>query len=310
MTGTVTISVELELGWGMHDKGEFSHLSNDRSAEDTALSRLLDVCDSKDVPITFDVVGHLFHETCDGTHDGPYDELWWSNDPGKSVSEDPLFYAPDMLESIRSRRTPHEICTHTYSHILGREASDELLHHELDAVDSLHEEWDLPASTSIVMPRHQDVDYSVLSDHGIDVIRRPIADYGRTDSNPASKFWWLLTRDHPECTLEVTEGVVETTCTPHPSLASTTLPTGRRPPAPFFRPLPNRLREYLHRKYLLDALRTAADGNHVHLWTHLYNIANPHQFRAIEPVFGRLAELRNRGEVEIRRMCDLPEVVA
>jgi len=27
-------------------------------------------------------------------------------------------------------------------------------------------------------------------------------------------------------------------------------------------------------------------------WTHLYNIANPHQFRAIEPVFERLAELR------------------
>lgn len=41
MTGIVTLSVEVELGWGMHDLDEFSHLSPNRSAEERALTRLL-----------------------------------------------------------------------------------------------------------------------------------------------------------------------------------------------------------------------------------------------------------------------------
>lgn len=72
MTGIITLSVELELGWGMHDMGVTSHLSDDRSAEETVLTNLLETCDRLSLPVSFDIVGHLYHESCRGFHEGPY----------------------------------------------------------------------------------------------------------------------------------------------------------------------------------------------------------------------------------------------
>ncbi|RLM56895.1 polysaccharide deacetylase family protein, partial [Halorubrum sp. Atlit-26R] len=141
MTGIVTLSIELELGWGMHDKAEYSHLSTDRAAETKALHRILDSADRHDLPITFDVVGHLFHESCTGSHAGPYPEDYWSEDPGTDEETDPHFYAPDLVREIQSRKTDHEITTHTYSHLLADNASAEQLHSELSRVKQIHSDF-------------------------------------------------------------------------------------------------------------------------------------------------------------------------
>jgi len=72
MGGKITLSVEIELGWGHHDKPDGNPaLSEDREVETKALRRLLAVCDEHRIPITFDIVGHLLHESCDGIHDAP-----------------------------------------------------------------------------------------------------------------------------------------------------------------------------------------------------------------------------------------------
>jgi hypothetical protein len=159
------------------------------------------------------------------------------------------------------------------------------------------------------MPRHHDVSYSLLTSHGIETIRRPIADYG-VDRNPVGTLWWQLTRDHPACDLLRTDGIVETTCTPHPSLAGTALPVGQRPASRRFRPLPRRLRESLHRRYLERAIELAASGEHVHLWAHLYNMANDSQWRSIRPAFESLSRARDEGDVIVRPMNELPDVVS
>lgn len=311
MVGTITLSVEIELGWGMHDQGEFSHLSHDRTTEEQALSRLLAVCDDQQIEISFDIVGHLYHNACSGSHEGPYPTDWWKNDPGSSAAQAPLFYAPSMVTAIAERSVDHELCTHTYSHILAAEMCDEVTRHELRRVRTIHDEWDIPESSSIVMPRHQEVNYSVLSEYGIEVIRRPIETYGGSDLTPPAKLWWLFTRDHPICALRrASDGIVETTCTPHPSLASVTLPAGQRTPPLYFRTMPRRIREYMHRRYLCDAFELAADTHsHVHLWTHLFNIANDSQWRALKPALERLGELRNQGCVDVHPMRDLPSMV-
>lgn len=310
MAGIVTLSIELELGWGMHDQGIFSHLSSDRLAENKALTRLLDACDETGIPISFDVVGHLLHDSCQGSHPGPYPDRWWRHDPGTSYQRDPLFYASDMIDSIRERPTQHELCTHTYSHVLSDDASEELIGHELQTVREIHDRNGLPEPTSIVMPRHQDVDYSVLTCHGFQTIRRPITNYGN-DRTSIGNYWWLLTRDHPACELRQRDGVVETTCTPYPSLTGVMLPTGQRPLQSQYKILPRQIRERLHQRYLTDAVRRAVTGgDHVHLWTHLFNLANDSQWRAIEPVFETLARARDDGDVVIKRMCDLSDVVS
>lgn len=310
MTGVITLSIEIELGWGMHDTGVFSHLSDDRSAEETALRRILEICDEYNIQISFDIVGHLYHESCSGSHEGPYADSWWKNDPGTTQKTHPHFYAPDLIESIIDRRTDHEICTHTYSHILAEEVSDDVVRHELQLVRNVHQQWSLPAPSSIVMPRHQSVNYEVLNEFDIRTIRRPLNEYGLPDTNPVRKLWWITTRDHPECELSLSEGVVETTCTPHPSLAGTVLPTGQDKVPLYFRGLPLRVRERIHRQYLTGAIEHAIqEDSHVHLWTHLYNTANESQWRAIKPALEYLAKQRDEGKVEIRKMCDLPEIV-
>ena len=306
MTGVVTLSIELELGWGMHDQAEYGHLSSDRSAETEALHRLLDLADRLDLPITFDIVGHLFYDSCSGSHPGPHPESWWTEDPGTNSDTDPLFYAPDLVREIRDRGTDHELATHTYSHLLADEAMAEELDDELATVNDLHADAGLPAPTSIVMPRHQQPDYSILADHGIETIRRPIEGYGRSDSNQVSTFWWLLTRDHPASTLEQQNGIIETTATPHPSLTAASLPAGQSRPHPLFSVIPRQIRQALHRRHLTDTVDWAAvENSHIHLWTHVYNMANDGQWEPISDGLEYLAERRDEGEILIKRMDEL-----
>lgn len=157
MTGIVTLSIELELGWGMHDQAEYGQLSSDRSAETEALHRLLDLAGPLNLPITFEIVGQLFHDSCSGYHPGPHPELWWDENPVTCNDSDPLFYGPDLVREIRNRKTDHELATHTNSHLLADEATSEELEYELATVDDLHADTGLPAPTSIVMLRHQDL---------------------------------------------------------------------------------------------------------------------------------------------------------
>jgi peptidoglycan/xylan/chitin deacetylase (PgdA/CDA1 family) len=306
MTGVITLSIELELGWGMHDRAEYGHLSSDRSVETETLHRLLNLADRLNLPITFDIVGHLIHDSCSGSHPGPHPESWWTEDPGTDIDTDPLFYAPDLIREIWNRETDHELATHTYSHLLADEATSEELDDELAIVDDLHADGGLPAPTSIVMPRHQQPDYSILADHGIETIRRPIEGYGYSDSNPVSTFWWLLTRDHPTSTLERRNGMLETKATPHPSLTAASLPAGRSSPHFLFSIIPRRIRQALHRRYLIDTIeRAAVENNHVHLWTHVYNMANSRQWEPISDGLEYLAERRDEGEILIKRMDEL-----
>ena len=70
----VTISVEVELAWGLHDLSPEHRddiLSDNRRAESRALNRVLGIAAETETPLTFDVVGHLLHEDCSGTHEGP-----------------------------------------------------------------------------------------------------------------------------------------------------------------------------------------------------------------------------------------------
>ena len=306
MTGVVTLSIELELGWGMHDQAEYGHLSSDRSAETEALHHLLDLADRHDLPITFDVVGHLLHDSCSGSHLGSHPESWWTEDPGTDRDSDPLFYAPDLVREIRNRETDHEFATHTYSHLLADEATSEELDDELATVNDLHADAGLPTPTSIVMPRHQQPDYSILADHSIETIRRPIEGYGSFDSNPVSTFWWLLTRDHPASTLGRRNGILETTATPHPSLTAASLPAGQSRPHPLFSVIPRQIRQALHRRYLIDtADQAAVENSHIHLWTHIWNMANDGQWEPISDGLEYLAGRRDEGEILIKRMDEL-----
>jgi hypothetical protein len=71
--------------------------------------------------------------------------------------------------------------------------------------------------------------------------------------------------------------------------------------------IPRRVRQRLHERYLLSAVDGVIEANgHLHLWTHLYNISNEHQFGPVQSCLEYVADERDRGEIVVRRMCDLP----
>lgn len=302
---TLVLSMEVELGWGTHDKGDFSHLSEGRTAETKTLNELLEICDNYRIPFSFDVVGHLFHESCSGHPESPHPTKWFAADPQTDYETDPIFYAPDLVSAIRDANTEHEICTHTYSHALCNQISDSAFSWELEQVTKAHSEFGIAVPKSIVTPRHQEPSDEVLRDYGIRIIRTPVPGYRDRSRGNLETFWWILTRSHPVRPARVQNGVIRSYCTPHPSLTATHLPEGQQSPHPAFSAIPLRIRQWLHRRYLQTALETAvAKDTDIHLWTHLFNLSNEHQLAVVKDFLSTAARYRDNDELSIVTMAE------
>lgn len=125
----VTISADFELNWAwrMMDRDEMNFRGNQ---ERNNFRKILRLADSYGIPITWATVGHLFLEDCRRDSSGlahahmprpprtiGWEGDWYRHDPCTSLKKDPLWYAPDLVESIIKSKVPHEIATHSFSHI-------------------------------------------------------------------------------------------------------------------------------------------------------------------------------------------------
>lgn len=303
MSGEVTISVEVELGWGFHDLAppeDVPELSDDGREERAALDELLSLCDEHGIPISFDVVGHLLLDSCDGNHPGPHRDGWFDADPGTDVEADPLFYAPDLVAAIREADVDHELCTHTFSHVLCDEVDPAVLRWELDRVSEVHPE----DVVSMVPPRHREPPRDVLRDHGISVLRTPVEE--RRPEDPIREYAWTLRREHPVTDPVERDGVLETRSSELMTLTATHLSRGVAAPHPAYRVIPERLRMRRQERFLRSGLdRAERQDSSVHYWTHLYNLANDSQWPPIRGLFERISERRSQGLVDVATMRQL-----
>lgn len=304
MVGTVTISIEVELAWGHHDVKRNPHtaLSKNREEETEALELFLTWCDEFSTPVTFDIVGHLLHNECQGEHIGPHKKEWFSADPETDRNSNPHFYAPDLIEKILSSDVDHEICTHTYSHALCEEMPTDVIRWELERAIEAHQKFGLKAPRSFVPPRHQTPPYKLLEDLGIEVIRRPYM-CEKGSNGPVKSFVNAFTQRHPVHRERTVQGITETYCTVSPSLTAGYLRTGRRRPHPSFRSVPRHIRRHLHTRYLRTAIDDAAAADRsVHLWTHLYNFSNNDQLRCIRSLLEYISDYKYVGSFKLLPM--------
>lgn len=317
---TVTLSLEVELGWGVHDVDEYERISDRRERETEALDRLLSACDEFDVPFSFDVVDHLFHAACSGEHDSPHRDGWFDEDPGTDWKTDPLFYAPDMVSMIQNAAVQHELCTHSYSHVSCDEASTEAIRWDLEQAQEIQEHLNGRRTESFVPPKHESPPTSVLHNTGIEIVRM----HRSEDVSTPRKAKRLAVGPYPAFDegVELVDDVVVSYCTEYPSLASALLPSGRRDPHPAFKylPLPTDKRVELHRKYLREAaVQALRTDTPINLWAHLYDLANDEQLAAVTGFLRDLAELEAATDLEVVTMQHLnrrtrtelePDVVA
>ena len=303
MTTTARISVEIELGWGFHDKkppSAVAELSDDGSAERAALQWLLDLCDEFEIPITFNIVGHLLLDSCDGNHDGPHTDGWFDRDPGTDVDTDPLFYFPNVTEKIRATDVDHEVCTHTFSHVLCDEVSEEVLDWEFERARETHEN----NFVSLVPPRHRKPPYDTLRRNEIKVIRLATNDQPPTSAE--RRYVWNLRREHPLDTPMENDGVVETHTSPFMTLTAPYLSRGVSSPHPAYRVIPQQVRQRIHERFLLSGLKAASKKNaNIHYWTHLYNLAHESQWVTVRQLFSEMSV--RSGEVDTLTMCELAD---
>jgi len=301
MTGTISLSIELELGWGTslvetkRDLKKFSDL--ERSRETETLERLLRACDENDVPIGFDVVGHLFLETCDG-HESPHHPGWFNMDPETGVREDALFYAPDLIEMIRNAEIDHEMGTHTFSHVPCDDVSHETLEWEIRAAGDLHDRHGFGRPTFLVPPRHRCPPAEVLRENGIRTLRFPTPDYRGPDST-ARKFVWHFTKEPLNKGPTYEDGLTVIPCQPGASLAAFYLQKGDADPHPAFRAIPRRIRQRAHRRYLGRAVEIAEAGGDVHLWSHLYDISNDAQWPLVHEFIHQVGDATRNSDVDV-----------
>ena len=187
--GTVVLSIDAELAWGFHDLPD-PPMERIRVARD-AWRWLLAELDDWHIPATWAVVGHLFHDECDGRHDSlTVPPGWFDRDPGGTHHDKRRWFGSGLIDAIREAETQHDIGCHTYSHLSintpGVTAA--MFEQELSTFQALAEERDIEA-TSFVYPRNVIGYRPLLAQYGFRGYRGlpPMPWHFHTPLRPATK---------------------------------------------------------------------------------------------------------------------------
>jgi peptidoglycan/xylan/chitin deacetylase (PgdA/CDA1 family) len=130
---------------------------------------ILAILDEYSVPATWAVVGHLFFNQCSPDQHHRTEHIW-DIDTFTDVNRDPLYYAPDLLDSIREAEVDHEIAGHSFSHSLFTDLSREEAQTELEAMANTAREHGVELE-SFVYPRNEIAHEDLLTDYGIKTFR-------------------------------------------------------------------------------------------------------------------------------------------
>lgn len=312
MSGTITFSIEIELGWGVTQYNKLDVLSPNRQVETRTLEQLLDVCDELTIPITFNIVGHLLHDNPLEKYDGGHKDGRFSDIPITGSEDDPLFYAPDLVRRIQRSSVDHEICTHTFTHVECANVSPERLRWEFDRTLEAHEEFGLERPTSLVPPCHSPPPKEVLRDYGIEIVRmsRSQTPELKAAASRARLAMDILTGVQPIMAPQMCDDVLETYCTKFPSLTAPFLQSGQKKPHPLFMIIPRSLRKRLHSYNLEQTLYSVIqEDSYVHVWSHLWEMSNNIQWPHIENFLRTVSYCQTRGNINIRTMEELNRCV-
>ncbi len=133
--GAFVLSLDFELHWGVrdHEPANGAYRQNLLGARE-AIPRLLGLFAQYEIPATWAIVGFLFAQSREERErfEPKIRPTYWERtlDPyvesvGGGERDDPLHYAPTLIEQIRSY-PQQEIATHTFSHYYCREPGQTL----------------------------------------------------------------------------------------------------------------------------------------------------------------------------------------
>ncbi|MBI3321245.1 MAG: methyltransferase domain-containing protein [Candidatus Omnitrophica bacterium] len=308
--GALTISIDLELAWGVCDVLLTPQAREALGRERAIVTRLLDLFAAYDVRATWAVVGHLMATECRWTGQQAHPEIvrwsqavpprdWFFQHPPQDQLNDPLWYAHDLISLIQQATPPQEIGSHSFCHLPydERRVPRETVWADLSAARALHSERGLPFN-AFVFPRNVEGYHALLRAAGITVYRGKTARwYERIPIRPVRRALHLASYGLPICPRTVrpmvdAHGLL--------NVPDSLLLMGRRglrrliPPA------------VLRWKGLMALDRATARGEVFHLWFHPSNFAEQSDvpFRILEAWLKRAHALRAEGRLHVMAMGD------
>jgi len=290
MAGLFILSLDTEIAWGTYGAA----IARQRHAFDnyrTLLRRLIDLLDQYALPATWAVVGHLFLEP--GSADSV--SLRSPEHPG-------WYHAPDAIEMIRGARTPHEIGTHTFTHVFATEVTPDVWDKELATCQRIHQGHNLPLR-SLVYPRNHTAYTETLHRYGIIAYRGAEQKRYRQPSGIAGRVLsyldYLLALPpvtYDPATLRVNDQLVNL-----PASQFLMSYDGLRG----WIPTASRVRQ------AKVGIEQAVKRNHLyHLWFHPFNLgSSPKMYDALEQILREVTRRRDAGDLQVMTMQQTAEWV-
>lgn len=286
--GVFSISIDLELLWGVWDTVDTSMVRACTLHERPAIEGILNLLERYEVPATWAFVGRLLDES------RGFDGLRGSREN---------WFAPDAVELILKGAVEHEIATHTYGHVYYHESGREAVLEDLSRAKEVHEKHGLPFK-SLVFPRNQVGHLDVLCEVGIETFRSVDAGLLERCSRYAPRLRPavnLLDKALPTRPPIVSPVVHENGLT---ELPSSMLLIGR-----------NGMRRVASASALRNKLRLGTEGASerrglFHLWFHPSNFYfhAETQLELLESVLSCATRLRSLGRLDILPMADVGDL--
>lgn len=311
MRPTFVFSVDVEGLWGVFFVERWRRDAAAARGAREAVPAMLRLLDERRLPATFAVVGHLFLDRCERRDGIPHPEMprarypwwegdWYAHDPCTGESTDPDWYGRSLVEAIRRSPGGHELASHGFSHAVFDEE-------HMDAAVAAAE---LRASRgagaalgadllSFVYPQNVVGHRALLAPAGFTCYRAPDGDEPQRAGPPGGARRAVRFARHvagaapPVGRPRLVDGVVE--------IPSSMPIVG----AEGIRVLISRRARAARARRGLEAARR--EGAVFHLWTH------PHAFsgrgagvlESLADTLDDVAELRDRGEIEVATMGGL-----
>lgn len=290
----VLFSMDCELAWGFADLSppveRVDKMDTDSSSVRDAYRTLIELFDDHSFPATWAFVGHLFCDSCrQDSH--PTNDLTTAADPHTSRSADPLYYGPDLIDTVLQADVDHDIGGHSFTHPEFTQIDEATARAELETMIEVAGNRGIDIS-SFVFPRNSVAHTDLLDELGISVYRT-----GTVGSNYVLRegIKPFLTRDQqfwsiPPVTPERTaDGLLRVE-------ASRLLHEVRWC--------------YLHPWRLKRTLQSMDEGEIAHFAFHPHDLLGYYRLDwVLDNVLDVVETFQSRGDVRAITMADLPDII-
>jgi hypothetical protein len=180
-SGTLIVSIDMELAWGICDKVLESDARAALQRERTIIQRLLALFADYEVRASWAIVGHLLADQCEWKNGQVHPEIdrpiaqqadrdWFFQHP--RTPDDPLWYGRDIVDWITAASPTQEIGSHSFCHLPYSETHTRraAVKADISTAKALHARRGLPFEV-FIFPRNVIGYRDLLAQAGVRVYR-------------------------------------------------------------------------------------------------------------------------------------------